>query len=77
MGSEKLPNLCSYTLSTVGKYLFLKTEVGYQYHNDGVFGHDEIVWGNYITNFEADHGEVIGMYSNTNNDALKTAKEIA
>jgi hypothetical protein len=56
MGSEKLPNQCSYTLSTVGKYLLMKTEVGYQYYNDGVFGHDEMAWGNYLTNFEADHG---------------------
>jgi hypothetical protein len=56
VGSEKLPNQCSYTLSTVGKFLYMKTEARFPYHNDGVFGHDETAWGNYITNFEADHG---------------------
>lgn len=51
-----MPNLCSYNLADTGKYLFLKTETNFQYHNDGVFGHEEVAWGNHITNFEADHG---------------------
>lgn len=47
------------------------------YHNDGVFGHDEVVWGEHLVNFEADHGEVIGIYGDRNCASLKTLNEIA
>lgn len=77
MGSEKLPNLCSYALSDTGKYLLLKTEANFQYHNDGVFGHDEIKWGQHVANFEADHGEVIGIYGSRNVGSLQTVRSIA
>jgi hypothetical protein len=31
-------------------------------------------WGKYITNFEADHGEVIGIYGANYPTSIKTAK---
>jgi hypothetical protein len=57
--------------------LLTKTEPNFQYQNDGVFGHDEIAWGNHLTNFEADHGEVIGLYGNKRAESLKTVQQIA
>ena len=76
MGSERSPNLCSYSLKDTGKYLQYKTEANQVYYNDGVFGHDEIVWGNHLVNFEADHGEVIGVYGNKNCESLKAVNEL-
>lgn len=57
-----MPNICSYALQDTGKYLQYNTEPNYVYHNDGVFGHDEVQHGEYLVNFEADHGEIIGQY---------------
>lgn len=42
-----------------------------------MFGHDEIIWGNHLTNFEADHGEVIGLYGAKKVESLKTVQQIA
>ena len=71
-----MPNISPYGLSETGKYLLLKTEANFQYHNDGVFGHDETAWGNHLTNFEADHGEVIGIYGEKRAASLKVVKEV-
>ena len=46
------------------------------YHNDGVFGHDEVCWGEHLVNFELDHGEVIGVYGSQECESLKTVKEV-
>lgn len=34
-------------------------------------------WGNHVTNFEADHGEVIGIYGAKSPASLKAVKDIA
>ena len=43
-----------------GNYLRNTTEHNFVYENDGVFGHDECIWGDHLVNFTADHVELTG-----------------
>lgn len=51
MGGEKTPEYASGILRKSNRILRDLTKLHLPYENDGVFGHDEIVWGRHLVNF--------------------------
>lgn len=41
-----------------------KHDQGAPIDNDGVFCFDEVEWGQHLLNFEADHGDLVGLGRN-------------
>ena len=77
IGGEKHPMFCSEALKPICKVIREKTKNHQFYENDGVNGHDQIMWGKHLANFEYDHFQIVGMNAVFNGEPFQLVRETA